>query len=116
MERVDWLAVGGGLGAVFVEEEVDGGYGFLGGADGVGECFEGEGSAFELDVGDVGGVDHQLPHPTGEDIGGDAGVGGDACHQPGLGDTDLAAGEGVVPHPHRTAEFGFLDAAVGFGA
>ncbi len=32
-----------------------------------------------------------------------------------LGDTDLAAGEGVVPHPHRTAEFGFLDAAVGFG-
>jgi hypothetical protein len=51
-----------------------------------------------------------------EDVGGDAGVGGDACHQPGLGDTDLAGGERRVPDTHCSAQSGFLHAAVGFGA
>jgi hypothetical protein len=85
------------------------------GADRVGQGFEGEGSAFELDVGEVHGVDHQFPDASGEGVGIDAGVGGDACHQPGLGDADLAAGERVVPHRDRPAQPGLLEAAVGFG-
>jgi hypothetical protein len=76
-------------------------FGLLGGTDRVGECFEGESAAFELDVGDVHGVGHQLPDPSGEDVGIDARVGGDTGHQPGLGDADLATGERVVPHCDR---------------
>ncbi len=76
---------------------------FLGGAVGVGEHFPGEGSSFELDVGQVHGVDHQLPDSAHQDVGFDAGVGGDACHQSGLGDADLAGGECVVPHGHGAA-------------
>jgi hypothetical protein len=89
--------------------------GLGGGADGVGECFEGECSAFELDVGEVHRVDHQFPDASGEDVGVDAGVGGDACHEPCLGDTDLSAGEGVVPHCDGATQPGFLEASVGFG-
>ena len=66
--------------------------------------------------GQVHGVDHQLPDPAYEQVGFDAGVGGDAGHQSGLGDADLAGGECVVPHGHGAAQAGFLDSAVGFAA
>ncbi len=89
---------------------------FLGGAVGVGESFPGAGASFELDVGQVDGVDEQLPDAAGEHVGVDAGVGGDAGHQSGLCDAELSGGECVVPHGHGSAEAGFLDAAVGFGA
>ncbi len=87
-------------------------FGLLGGADRVGERFEGESAAFELDVRQVHGVDQQLPDPVVEHIGGDARVGGDACHQSGLGDTDLPGGERVVPHFHGAAQPGFLQSTV----
>ena len=88
----------------------------LGGAVGVGEHLPGASPPFELDVGQVHGVDHQLPDPSGEHVGVDAEVGGDACHEAGLGDADLAAGECVVPHRHRTPQPCFLHPAVGLGA
>jgi len=58
---------------------------------GVGQRFPHQCSAFEFEVGGVHGVGHQVPHASGENIGVDSRVGGDAGHQPGLRNADLAA-------------------------
>ncbi len=81
--------------------------------DRVSQGFPCQRSAFELHERDVHGVGHQVPHPSNQHVRLDARVGGDAGHQPGLSDTDLSAGQCVVPHPHTLTESGCLDPTMG---
>ncbi len=83
-------------------------FGLVRGADRVGQRFPRQCAAFELDEGDVHGVGHQIPHTLDEHVRFDARVRSDTRHQPGLGDTDLAAGQRVVPHPDRLPQPGLL--------